>query len=96
MIPNRVLQPTLGVLMEKHIYGNISEGLEIIERNSVYYVRYDAGAHQEAWREDKISKEDAIEIQKGKKQEKEVLFALQRRLEKEGVNPYSSNWSQSK
>ena len=81
--------------MEKHIYGNINEGLELIERNNTYYVRYDAGAHQEAWREDKLSKEEALEIQKGQKQENEVLITLQKRLEKEGVNPYISNWSRS-
>lgn len=82
--------------MEKHIYGNLNEGLELIERNSNYYVRYDAGAHQEAWREDELSKEEAHKIQKGKKHETEVLFAVQSRLEKDGVNPYVSNWSRSK
>ena len=81
--------------MEKHIYGNLNEGLEIIERNSSYFVRYDAGAHQEAWREDKISEEEALKIQKGHKEENETLFALQKRLEKNGVNPFISNWNRS-
>ena len=39
--------------METVIYGNLqSEALEVILREGRYFLRYDAGAHQMAWRED--------------------------------------------
>lgn len=87
------LHSELSVTMEKVIYGNFySEGLELIERNEKYYVRYDAGAHQEALREDELSKDEAMKLQRGKKEEYEVIIAMQARLKASGKNPHEQNW----
>ena len=83
----------LGVQMDLIIYGSINEGLELVRRNGKLFVRYDAGAHQIAWREDELTEEEGIELQKGTKQEQEVILTLQRRLEGIGQNPYEQNWN---
>ena len=80
--------------MESVIFGVSEErGLEVIERAGRYFVRYDAGAHQVAWREDEISAADLALVASGREGATQMLFALQRRLETSGVDPYRSNWS---
>ncbi|MBF0197350.1 MAG: hypothetical protein HQL32_06550 [Planctomycetes bacterium] len=80
--------------MSEVIYGNLErEGLELVERGTKYFVRYDAGAHQVAWREDELSSEEAKKLQLGKPEEYEVIIALQARIEATGLNPNIQNWS---
>lgn len=67
-----------------------TDGLEVIRRGGRYFVRYDAGAHQIAWRENEISEPDAMSIGTGKGGEYEVMIRLQRRL---GLGANSSNWA---
>ncbi len=79
--------------MDKIIYGEVSQGsVQIVEREGSYFIRYDSGAHQVAWREDEITKEEAFEIAKNPEAETKVLWNLQRRLISKGVKPYISNW----
>jgi hypothetical protein len=65
--------------------------LRIFKRNSRFYLRYDAGAHQVAIREDEISEDDAKQVMRSEADATKVLFALQKRLKKSGVKPYESN-----
>lgn len=65
--------------------------LEIWQRGGRFFVRYDAGAHQVVMREDEISEEEAREAAQSEEAATKMLFALQKRLIKEGVNPYTSN-----
>lgn len=64
--------------------------LEVVKRDGRYYVRYDAGAQQMAWREDEITEKVAQEIASGRAGEYEVIIGLQRRL---GPDAYKSNWT---
>ena len=80
--------------MEKVIHGDLeAQEFEVIERSGRYFVRYNAGAHQTAWREDEISLADLELIQSGPEGESRALFGLQKRLLASGVDPYRSNWS---
>jgi len=80
--------------MENVIYGGIDEqAFEVVERSGRYFVRYDAGAHQIAWREDEISFSDLALIESGPEGASRVILALQKRLVTAGVDPYRSNWS---
>lgn len=82
--------------MENRVFGNVSEeGLEVVEREARYYVRYDAGAHQIAWREDEISAEEFAQLKSGRAGEYQIIIALQRRLQLQGINPYKQNWEPS-
>lgn len=65
--------------------------LIILKRGSHFFLRYDAGAHQVAIREDEISEEEANLVMKSEEDATKVLFALQERLEKLGIKPYKSN-----
>ncbi|MBV6325292.1 hypothetical protein [Duganella violaceipulchra] len=65
--------------------------LEIWQRGDRFFVRYDAGAHQVAMREDEISKSEAEFAMQGKDAALKMLFRLQKRLEDSGINPYVSN-----
>ena len=78
--------------METVIYGKISEGLEIVNRNGRYYLRYDAGAHQVVWREDEISEIESKVISAGGNSEYSGVLAVQNRLTESGVNPNVQNW----
>ena len=79
--------------MEKIIFGSLDEqGFEVVERLGRYFVRYDAGAHQIAWREDEISTPDLALMEAGQGGVSKVLEALQQRLAESGVDPYRSNW----
>lgn len=64
------------------------DNLEVVRRGDRYFVRYDAGAHQMAWR-DEISEQDAMNIGSGKAGEYEVIVRLQTRL---GLDAHTSNW----
>ncbi|WP_139169399.1 hypothetical protein [Microbulbifer yueqingensis] len=80
--------------MEKILCGEISKGsVQVIVRDSAYFIRYDAGAHQVVWREDVISYVEAMEIVKDQSCVERVLMNLQRRLLDSGVKPYVSNWN---
>ena len=75
--------------MRDVIYDN--DGVAVLKDGAKYYVRYDAGAHQIAIREDAISEDEAKQVMAGTAEATRVLLALQRRLELAGVNPYVSN-----
>lgn len=66
-------------------------GLEIWKSDGRYFIRYDAGAHQIAIREDEISEEEANQAMKDEASATRVLFALQARLGKAGIDPYVAN-----
>jgi hypothetical protein len=65
--------------------------LIIWKRDSRFYLRYDAGAHQVAIREDEISEEEVKLVMQSETDATKVLFALQERLEATGIKPYESN-----
>ncbi|MGF1868243.1 hypothetical protein L4D15_23850 [Enterovibrio norvegicus] len=79
--------------MEKVIYGFVSQGsIEIVERNSKFYVRYDAGAHQVTWREDEITDEEVQTIIQNESAIPGVLISVQMRLKNQGIKHLTSNW----
>lgn len=83
--------------MEEVVFGSLeSVGLEIVSREGLYFVRYDAGAHNVAWREDEISELEVASIRSGIPAEHETILGLQKRLEAIGVNPYEQNWVPTK
>lgn len=83
--------------MEEVVFGSLeSEGLEIISRRGRYFLRYDAGAHSVAWREDEISELEVASIRSGRAAEGETILGVQTRLEASGVNPYLQNWAPTK
>ncbi|MGO4391285.1 hypothetical protein AB4Z46_08020 [Variovorax sp. M-6] len=63
--------------------------LEVIRRGDRFFVRYDAGAQQMAWREDEISEQEAMSIGSGRAGEYDVIVCLQRRLR---LDANTSNW----
>jgi len=83
--------------MEEVVFGNLeSEGLEIVSRGDRYFVRYDASAHNVAWREDEITELEVAAIRSGRVTEHEAMLVLQKRLIATGVNPYDQNWAPTK
>ena len=83
--------------MEEVVFGSLeSEGLEIICRSGRYFVRYDAGAHNVAWREDEITELEVASIRSGRPAEHEAMLGLQKRREEAGINPYEQNWAPTK
>lgn len=80
-------------MTERVVLGHLAnEGLEVVRRDGRCFVRYDAGAHQVAWREDEISENELAAIKSGQQGERRAIFSLQERLSAAGVNPYESNW----
>lgn len=80
--------------MEKILCGRLDEqAFEVTERSGRYFVRYDAGAHQIAWREDEITDAELALVESGPEGVSRALLALQQRLAAAGVDPYRSNWS---
>ncbi|WP_145732996.1 hypothetical protein [Nitrospirillum pindoramense] len=75
--------------MRKVIYDD--GGIAIINSDGKFYIRYDAGAHQIKIREDGISEDEANLAMAGTVEATRVLFAVQRRLQLSGVDPYVSN-----
>jgi hypothetical protein len=81
---------------EIRVFGNLSqEGLEVVEREGRFFVRYGAGAHQIAWREDEITLEEFAQLKGGTPGESQAIIALQRRLQSQGHDPYKQNWEPS-
>ena len=79
--------------MESIVYGNFNaEGVEVIERGGKHFVRYDAGSHQVALREDEITVFEFAQIKDGGKSQIDVLIQIQKRLAASGVNAYQQNW----
>jgi len=75
--------------VKKDIY--VDDNISIFEREGSFFIRYDAGAHQVEIREDQISEEEASIAAKSAAGANTVLFGLQSRLIKSGVDPYKSN-----
>ena len=67
------------------------DNLQVLSDGDDFYVRYDAGAHQPAIREDRISEKEANQIMSSSKEATKVLFALQKRLKEANIDPYKSN-----
>lgn len=61
------------------------------DEGEAWFIRYDAGAHQIAMREDAISAEEAALAMSGVAGASAVLFALQRRLGEAGIDPYAAD-----
>ena len=57
--------------MRELIYDN--EGVVVLKDGSKYYVRYDAGAHQVAMREDENSEDEAKKVMLGSAGFEEML-----------------------
>lgn len=66
-------------------------GVAVLREGDGWFIRYDAGAHQIAMREDAISADEARRAMTGPEGAMEVLLALQRRLIAAGVDPYAAN-----
>jgi hypothetical protein len=79
--------------MDTIVYGNLGQGLEVVSREGRYFVRYDAGSHLSAWREDEITEFEFHHIRCGGQAEHAAILNLQRRLEEAGINPYQQNWT---
>jgi hypothetical protein len=80
--------------METIVFAGLAgHGIELVERNGKYFVHYDAGAHQIAWREDELSAAEAKRLLSGASGQEQVMFGLQRRLLAAGVDPYVANWT---
>jgi hypothetical protein len=67
--------------MEGCVFGSLmQDGLEVVERQGHYFVRYDAGAHQVAWREDEITIREFEQIKDVPHGQYEAIIGLQKRL----------------
>lgn len=79
--------------METRVYGDLNaEGLEVVCREGRYFVRYDAGAHQMAWREDEITSDQFNQLRASRTEEYAVILELQRRIRSRGDDPNCQNW----
>ncbi len=65
--------------------------VSVFKDGARYFVRYDAGSHQIEMREDEISADEASKIIASPEEINGVLFAIQRKLQAAGLNPYKSN-----
>jgi hypothetical protein len=65
--------------------------LEIWERDGKFYARYDAGSHMVCMREDQLTDDEVKLGLSGNEGALKMLFKLQERLIKTGINPYESN-----
>ncbi|MFJ2319379.1 hypothetical protein [Pseudomonas sp. NPDC087817] len=65
--------------------------VEICRRHERYFIKYDAGSHVDVMREDEISEQEALTAAMGEEAVMKLLFELQERLIREGVDPYVSN-----
>ena len=80
--------------MEIRVFGNLAtDGLEVVERMGKYFVRYDAGAHQVAWREDEVSAAELDRIRAGRGGEYAVILDVKRRARMIGNDPNTQNWT---
>lgn len=72
-------------------------GVKLIEKSGVLYLRYDAGAHQVEIREDVVSGVDAEKIKSGEpKLINQVLMRIQTELTNANIDPYRSNLDSGK
>jgi hypothetical protein len=79
---------------ERRVFGNLAQvGLEVVERDGRHFLRYDAGAHQIAWREDEITAQELALLQHDRAAEQQVILQLQQRLQRAGIDPYRQNWT---
>jgi hypothetical protein len=67
-------------------------GHQVWRRGAHFFVRYNAGAHFEVWREDEISEADAAQAGMGAVHFSNMILALQHRLQAEGQDPWVSNF----
>ena len=82
--------------METRVFGNLlNEALEVVQRNGSYFLRYDAGALQMAWREDELSAAEFEQLRQGRPGEYSVILELQRRIRARGEDPHVQNWNPS-
>lgn len=65
--------------------------MEIWARGDRFFVRYDAGSHQVAMREDEISEQEVRKASLSTEAAMKMLFDLQKRLIQAGIDPYVSN-----
>ena len=80
--------------METRVFGNlVNEALEVVQRNGHYFLRYDAGTQQMAWREDELSVAEFEQLRQGRPGEYSVILELQRRIRARGEDPHVQNWS---
>ena len=78
------------------MFGDLTaQGLEVIRRDGRYFVRYDAGTHQVAWREDELTEEEFGRLRLGQQDEHAVLLGVQQRALANGGNPYRQNWAKA-
>lgn len=54
-------------------------GIEVIEREGHFFIRYDSGEIAVNLREDEVSEEEAVRAQRSERDAYEVLLACQRR-----------------
>lgn len=82
--------------MEETVFGDLAaQGLEVVRRDGRYFVRYDAGAHQVAWREDELTGEEFERLRLSRQDEYAVLLGVQRRVSASGGDPYRQNWTRA-
>ena len=80
--------------VENVVYGDLrGSGLEVVVRDGRYFVRYDAGAHAVAWREDELTEQEFAAVKLGGEAEHKAILSMQRRLESAGIEPYRQNWT---
>ena len=80
--------------MEQRVHGDQArQGLEVVSRDGRHFLRYDAGAHQSAWREDEITAEEFAQLRRGPNGEHQTVLDVQRRLQQAGIDPYRPNWT---
>lgn len=79
--------------MESIVYGSLSQGLEVANRDGRLYVRLDAGSHMIQWREDEITESEFGRIIEGGASCTRALLDIQQRLLASGVDVHRSNWS---
>ena len=65
--------------------------LDIWQEDNHFFAIYDAGSHQVAMRKDEITESDAMTVCNGTESATKMLFELQARLIKAGIDPYKSN-----
>ena len=80
--------------METRVFGNLAnEALEVVQRNGHYFLRYDAGTQQMAWREDELSLAEFEQLRQGRPGEYSVILELQRLIRARGEDPNVQNWN---
>ena len=80
-------------MTDSHVFGDLdSDGIEVIARGSRYFVHYETGGHQTAWREDELTSEQAERIRGGEDAILKVLLEVQRAVQSQGGDPFKENW----